>query len=267
MKGMKIAAAVAASTSSLLLSTITVADATPPAQQAGRHHADPSICNPEPPDYPGCTRAQTLPYTRVAARSQINARARGYKTYAWGQHHRGGTMSGISQPLNAHLGTLYHAAVARFHAQNGRWPVYHTWAGFKPALSALCDEHSLLHGTPFEFCGVWANQGDPVNRIMWAADKIVLGCSGIAAIFTGAKGVTDVLAGAYRGVWRAGFAFWGVTTGACIANHIPVVHDVYQGIYNWFSGLGKMSKQAAEAQYREHLREGTLAMRQAMSAR
>lgn len=218
----------------------------------------PQMCNPYPPDYVGCTLAQTRVLDKTKAREELTGHWSGYKTYGWGQHHAAGTFTkGVSPALRTHLAKIYRAGVLQYRsANNGAWPKYRWWAGFAPHAFGGCSSNSLLHGTPFEFCAVRMGN-DGASKLMWAADKVFIGCAGVSAVFAGGAGVTHVLVSGLTGVWRLGFATWGVTTAGCVANHIPVVHRLYEGVYHWFTGLMSKSKAAREAQLAADLALGS----------
>ncbi len=89
----------------------------------------PAYCNPDPPDYAGCTYAQMVPATVSRFNAELTGSAAiGYDYYRMGQHHRHHVVNTISAALNAHLTSVYHSSVVRYHTNTGRYPMFQHWA-------------------------------------------------------------------------------------------------------------------------------------------
>lgn len=157
---------------------------------------DPRICNPVPPDYPGCTAAQARPDTQYQVRRQYTGHAAGYRFYNWGQHHRGevfGLGGGLTPGQNTHLRNLYYKAKAvwqRQHAFVGKdgvtvlpQPMYPTWLGFRDNVSAGCTTRWHM---PNLFCQT-TTEFDWFGEKTWDLTKLVFQCNGtlVGGLFAG----------------------------------------------------------------------------------
>ena len=204
--------------------------------------AEPHICRPEPPEYPGCTPAQVRPLLRARFAAEYTGHARGYRFHRMGQHHRGVIFAHLSSALNAKLTRLYRAAVRRYAAGHTEtitdaegvqhrivsYPRYRTWAGFRSHTTAMCNGNTLTIHFPTQYCWSITRLGElgrVINRLLSSTIKIVLSCNGFAI-----------------GGWASGsFAAWRLGTGVLAGGFYGAV-GVEIGcqttnLWNWASHL------------------------------
>jgi hypothetical protein len=188
-----------------MLAVPAAADASPyrlPVPTAGDHgrhgsQVDPQICNPEPPDYPGCSAMQVRPLLRARFAAEYTGHAWGYRYHRMGQHPRGIIFEHLTAGLNSKLARLYHAAVTRYAAQHtsvvvdpegGRhlvvaYPQYRTWAGFKARTTAFCNGTNLTIHFPTQYC--WSvtklgQAGAAIRSLLNSTKRIAFSCDGYA---------------------------------------------------------------------------------------
>lgn len=204
--------------------------------------AQPRMCRPEPPDYPGCNPQQVRPLLRIAFAKEYTGHAYHYRYYMMGQHHRGVIFAHLTPALNAKLARLYHAAVVRYAlahrsvvvGTDGQrhlvmvYPRFRTWAGFRDSTTAFCTGDNVTIRFPSQYC--WSitelgEAGREVNSLLNKTKQIVLSCNGFAiggwatGAYTGWRMGTGALAGGYYGAV-------GVEIG-CQTTHL----------WNWVSDL------------------------------
>lgn len=217
--------------SSLLGSISTVADATPPAQQAAsRHHAHlNTICHPWPPYYTGCTNEQVRPLLRARFRGEYTGHAANYRYYRMGQHAPGRAVANIKPALNKHIGTLYYRAAQRYAKTHHKTIVgrdgvtrvvpdrvmYPYWAGFKQHTISICTGGKMINEFPPGYCNLWKTKGhDRMGELLWGGVKVVLNCDGtVASVIASTDAIAVMKLG--LGKLKGGFAVAAGTEIGC----------------------------------------------------
>jgi hypothetical protein len=184
--------------------------------------SQPSICRPEPPDYPGCTPEQVRPLLQSLFGTEYTGHAYGYRYYRMGQHPRGLIFAHLLPALNAKLARLYRAAVARYEATHTSvtvdgegvrhevvsYPRYRTWVGFRDNTTAFCTANNVTIHFPTQYC--WSitklgQAGAAIDALLNKTLRIVFSCDGFAigglasGGFTGWRMGTGLLEGGYYG--------------------------------------------------------------------
>lgn len=191
------------------------------AEGAETHRID--TCRPEPPDYPGCTRDQVLPYKRVEWRGMMTGHAAHYRYWRMGQRPRGELLSTISPKLDKHLARLWWAAYSKAKteaADNGEpfRPAFRSWAAFRANMSAGCPSTIVGLAMPWAWCSAHASgyTDNDWRGALWAASKATIGCNGAVIswhMMTRPDEAIEMAAGRLRG------GYWEpvMQTTACTA--------------------------------------------------
>lgn len=140
-----------------------------------------AICNPQPPDYPGCTVTQINNWED----GDFDAAHAHYRQSRWGQDRE--IYANLGPAHNTHLRDMFSDAVVRYRNQNGENPKFTTWADFKQAS----DCSGGFWGAAWSFMCRMSNAMDnavpDVNRMTlvcggWTA--LGVGSAGLLALFT-----------------------------------------------------------------------------------
>ncbi|MGH3472372.1 MAG: hypothetical protein ACRDPG_10065 [Nocardioidaceae bacterium] len=200
-----------------------------------------AICNPRPPDYPGCTARQAAPQTARWATYQFHH-------VQFGQHHPAVIWRHLTHRQNHHLRRAYHRFVIRWtrHHTSYRtgpdgarmavvhYPVLRSWRAFKRHTVGVCS-HYLLSRFPDVYCAgrtvAHPQTRHAISRILDSIGSFVGRCNGAL--------VGGVTGGAATGALLALFTEGGsVGAGAVLGGFAGEVGCQGQHLWNslpWFN--------------------------------
>lgn len=152
-------------------------------------HVGPFICRPEPPDYPGCTREQVLPFEQAKFTNIMTGHETYYRYWEMGEKPSGHLLDTISPALDDHLAAIWWDAYLRAKDQAAASgvafdPMFKSWAAFRNAASAGCPSAIIGLAMPWAWCSASASGYTDADwrGALWDITRAELGCGAGAAI-------------------------------------------------------------------------------------